>query len=172
MSATIVGSESVSTNFPQFVGQVEGINPLLALSQLAGGTTSARAVREELVGRAPTEHYRVVVDLTRALSALTGAAGPAVGEAIQEQLTASTPGGSSASAATVGFDVWIDKAGRVAEYRTAVPGTSEGTALVQMTRFGAKVRIATPAAAQVVDITSLTPSGERENNGGGDSDGG
>ena len=38
--------------------------------------------------------------------------------------------------------------------------------------FGVAVRADPPPAGQVVDILQLTPSGERENKNGGDSDGG
>jgi hypothetical protein len=38
--------------------------------------------------------------------------------------------------------------------------------------FGEPVEVSAPAQARVVDLSALTPSGERENNGGGDSDGG
>ena len=172
MSATIAGSESVNTNFPQFVGAVEGINPMLGLAELAGGAMNARPLGEQLVDRAPAERYAVDVDLERALSGLARTAAPALGAAIQQEL-ATLPSRSPASGrAVVSFHVWIDRAGRVVEYRAELPGTGDGTALVQMRSFGAAVRVGAPAASQVVDITALTPSGERENNGGGDSDGG
>jgi hypothetical protein len=53
-----------------------------------------------------------------------------------------------------------------------LPGSGTGTALVELSSFGTGAPVSLPAAAQVVGIGSLTPSGERENNGGGDSDGG
>jgi hypothetical protein len=72
----------------------------------------------------------------------------------------------------VRFFVWVDNAGRVVELRAPLVGTGDGTALVQMLSFGSPVLVSAPAARQVVDISALTPSGERENNGGGDADGG
>lgn len=171
LSATLTGSESVSTNFPRFVGQVEGINPILALSELAGGTTAAQPVGVQIVDHATAERYRVSVDLTRALSALAGPARLAIGQAIQQQLTGLTAGGAANGVPLVRFYVWVDKPGRVVEYRAATPGIGDGTALVQMQSFGTRLRVRAPARSQVIGIGALTPSGERENNDGGDSDG-
>ena len=79
---------------------------------------------------------------------------------------------SAGGGTVVPFYVWIDKGGRVVEYRSVFPGTGVGVALVGLHSFGAKLHVAAPSPSQVVDLTSLTPSGERENSGGGDSDGG
>ncbi len=172
MSATIAGSDSVTTNFPQFVGTVEGVNPVLGLSELAWGATSAQRLGEELISGVPAQHYRVSVDLARALTVLRGQGALALGAAIQQQLTSVPSHGSGAAATSVPLEVWIDRTGRVIEYRSTFPGTGDGTTLIQMRSFGARVQVRAPAAGDVVDITQLTPSGERENNGGGDSDGG
>jgi hypothetical protein len=111
------------------------------------------------------------VDLARALSGATGPAAPASSLAIQEQLTAVGSGQSSSTSPTVPILVWIDRAGRVVQLQASLPGAGEGTAVVTVRSFGDAVRIAAPPPTQVIDITSLSPSGERENNGGGDSDG-
>jgi len=163
VSAAIAGSESVRTNFPGFVSEVEGVNPILALSELAWGTRSARPMGEELIGHAVTERYRLSVDLARVLSALTGPSANALGQAIQDALTGSR--------ATI-LDVWVDRTGRVIEFRTGTQGSGDGEALVRLSSFGANVSVSDPPSSRVIDISALTPSGERENNGGGDSDGG
>jgi hypothetical protein len=163
VSATIAGSDSVRTNFPGFVSQVEGVNPLLALSELAWGARSARPLGEELIGRVVTERFRLSVDLARVLPALTGTSANALGQAIQDALTGSP---------TTSLDVWVDRSGRVIEFQTGVAGSGDGQELVRLSSFGAKVAVSDPPASQVIDIGALTPSGERENNGGGDSDGG
>jgi hypothetical protein len=164
VSATIVGSESVSTNFPQFVVGVEGINPALGLSELAWGATAAEPLGLQLIGHVRAQRYRVSVDLARALGKLRGPAASAIGAAIQEQLTG--------HASLVPFYVWIDEAGRVVEYQAEFPGSGDGRALIELHPFGVAARVSPPAPGTVVDITALTPSGERENSGGGDSDGG
>jgi hypothetical protein len=169
LSAAIAGSDAmtVTQNFPQFVSQVEGVNPLLLLGELEWGTTRAVPLGpgRQIVDHVPAQRYRVSVSLTRALASATGPAAAALSEAIQEQLTA--PGGGT------DFDVqtWVDHDGRVVQMRANLPGTGEGTELLAVSYFGAKVHVTAPAPNQVVDITSLTPSGERENNGGGDTDG-
>jgi hypothetical protein len=168
LSAAIAGSEAVARNFPRFVAQVEGVNPVLLLGELAWGATNAVPLGpgRQIVDHVPAERYRVSVDLTRALAAASGPAAAALSEAIQEQLTAGH--------GTTGFDViaWVDRAGRVVQMQARLPGTGEGTELLAVSYFGASVHVTAPPPAQVVDITSLTPSGERENNGGGDTDGG
>jgi hypothetical protein len=168
MSASIAGSESVSTNFPQFVAQVEGVNPVLLLSELRWGATRAVPLgpARQIVDQVPSRRYRVSVDLTRALAGLTGPSAPALRQAIQEQLT----GGHGLTS----FDVLtlVDHQGRVVQMQAKLPGTGEGTELLALSYFGAQVSATPPPQKQVVDITSLTPSGERENNGGGDTDGG
>jgi hypothetical protein len=163
VSATIAGSESVRSNFPGFVSQVEGVNPALALSELALGAQGGRAVRKELIGHVVTERYRLSVDLSRVLSSLTGPSSSALGQAIQEVLTG-TP--------TTSLDVWVDRMGRVIEFQTGSDGSADGTALVRLSAFGTRVAVHNPPTSRVIDISALTPSGERENNGGGDSDGG
>ncbi|HEV3230020.1 MAG TPA: hypothetical protein VGY97_11130 [Solirubrobacteraceae bacterium] len=169
--ATISGSESVKRNFPQFVGQVEGVNPVFLVDELSWGATAAQSLGGRRISGVPLHEYRVSVDLARALSGATGPAAPASSLAIQEQLTAVGSGQSSSTSPTVPILVWIDRAGRVVQLQASLPGAGEGTAVVTVRSFGDAVRIAAPPPTQVIDITSLSPSGERENNGGGDSDG-
>jgi hypothetical protein len=168
MSASLTGSESVSTNFPQFIGQIQGLNPLLLLQEVAWGARAATPI-EERSRRAPEARgHRVTIDLARALAA-TGKAGATVSSlAIQQQLSALGSGRS----ASVSVFVWIDRTGRIAQLRASIPGAGLGTELLTLEDVKNSVRVVAPPAAQVVDITALTPSGERENNGGGDSDGG
>jgi hypothetical protein len=169
MSATIAGSESVNTNFPEFVVQVEGINPMLLLSELAWGATSSVPLgpARQIVDHVPAQRFRVEVDLTQALARAGGPAAAAISQAIQEQLT----GQGSPQRPTVSIEAWVDRAGRVVQMQTTVPGIGEGTALVAVSYFGRAVEVSPPSPSKVIDITALTPSGERENSGGGDSDG-
>jgi hypothetical protein len=171
VSATLTGSDSVRTNFPLFVLQVEGMNPQFLLAELAGGAFAAVPVRQETVNEEHIRAFDVTVDLAHALNASTGATGVVFGQAIQSELTSS---GSAQPVATQGASIraWVDGAGRVVQIQTSPQGAGLGTVTMTMCCFGEAVHIALPSPSQVVDITSLTPSGERENNGGGDSDGG
>jgi hypothetical protein len=168
LSAPIAGSDAPTLNFPQFVAQVEGINPLLLLGEVAWGATSAVPLGpgRQIVDHVPAERYRVSVDLAKALAGASGPAAAALSEAIREQLT----GGSAA--ASLDVLTWVDRYGRVVQMQAAAPGTGEGNELLAISYFGSKVNVTVPPPARVVDIASLTPSGERENNGGGDTDGG
>jgi hypothetical protein len=179
VSATLVGSDSIDVNFPMFALQAEAVNPAFPLSELAGGAVSAVALglrpvgetRQESIAESYAEAYRVTVDFTRALSVSAGPSGAVFGQAIRSELAAGkhgqTVGGELGS-----ITAWIDARGRVVQLQSSPPGAGMGTVTMTMCCFGTAVHTAAPSPSQVVDITSLTPSGERENNGGGDSDGG
>jgi hypothetical protein len=169
MSARLTGSESVNTNFPLFALQAEGVNPQLLLAELAWGAVSAAPAGRALINQEPARAYDVAIDLTRALSASTGPAGPVFGQAIQSELAAL---GSGHGKQGTSIRTWVGVGGRVVQLQAAPPGAGVGTATITMCCFGSPVEVAPPPPSQVVDITALTPSGERENNGGGDSDGG
>jgi hypothetical protein len=168
LSASLVGSEPVHTNFPNFVAQVEGVNPVLPLAELEWGATAAVPLGpgRQIVDHAPAARYRVTVDLGRALAVAGGPLAGVLTQAIQEQLTA------AGGAHTFKVVAWVDRQGRLVQLQGSFPGTGEGTELLAISSFGAPVRVAAPSQSRVIDITSLTPSGERENNSGGDTDGG
>ena len=169
--ANLTGSDVVATNFPSFVGQVEGVNPMLVLQELAWGATSAVPIAERpALPGVRAQGYEVSVDLPRALAAAGRAAASVSSLAIQQQLSA-LASSESRSAASVPVFAWVDGSGRVVQWRVLLPGAGVGTALVALSLFGIDARLDVPSAGQVVDIGSLTPSGERESNGGGDSDG-
>jgi hypothetical protein len=167
LSASLLGNEHVR-NFPSFVAQVEGVNPVLLLSELESGATASVHLGpgRQVVDHVPAERYRVTVDLNQALAKVGGPLADGLSQAIQEQLTV---GGGSRR-----FDmiVWLDRQQRVVQMRARLPGTGEGSELLAVSYFGSNVDVKAPPQRQVVDIAKLTPSGERENNGGGDSDGG
>ena len=136
----MAGAESVSVNFPQFVAQAEGVNPVLLLRELEWGATDAVALGpgRQIVDHVPAERYRVSVNLTHALAGTEGPAAAAFRQAIQEQLV----GGGGAGS----FEVltWVDHQGRVVQMQTRLPGTGEGTELLALSYFGSPVRVAAP----------------------------
>ena len=73
--------EAVSTNFPSFILQVEGVDPRFLLSELMDGTVAAIPAGRELVGGLPARRYLVTVDLARALSAARGPDAGVLGQA-------------------------------------------------------------------------------------------
>jgi hypothetical protein len=171
MSASLNGSESLATNFPQFVIQVEGFNPLLYLDEIAWGALSAAPLGSELINGTTAHGYLVTVSLTDALAKPRGPSAGSMSVAIRSEISSLGAGAGGKTSQTVLVRVWIDTSGRVVTIQASPPGAGVGTTTLTLSRFGAPVRVVPPRASQVVDIASLTPSGERENNGGGDSDG-
>lgn len=171
VSATLAGSDSVSTNFPSFALQAEGVNPQLLLSEISGGAVSASRAGVASIAGVPARAYDVDVDLPRALSASAGPGATVFGTAIQSQLAA-LAGGASSGGQRTSVRVWLDDLGHVIRLQSSPPGAGLGVASMTLCCFGLPVAVAAPPARRVVDITALTPSGERENNGGGDADGG
>jgi hypothetical protein len=171
VSATLSGSETVSTNFPSFVLQVEGVDPRFLLSELKDGTVAAVPAGRETVGGLPTHRYLVTVDLAQALDAARGPDAGVLGQAIQSELSAPSGGGSARTGQTT-VVAWVDANGRVVQMRASPPGAGVGTATMTLCCFGTPVSVSPPSDRRVIDIAALTPSGERESNGGGDSDGG
>lgn len=171
VSATLTGSDSVSTNFPSFALQVEAVNPQLLLAEIAGGAVAASPSTGASIGGEQARGYDVTVDLARSLGTYRGPTAPVLGAAIQSELAALASGGPAQGQHT-SIRAWVDSAGRVTRLQSSPPGAEIGTASMTICCFGVPVEVTHPPAGRVVDITSLTPSGERENNGGGDSDGG
>ena len=157
--------QSLATNFPQFVTQVESLNPALVLSEVVWGGVSAAPVSVPGQG---TRGYAVQVDLVKAQAGAGGPSGEAFRRAIGYQLT-------EMSGATVPTQitvyVGVDAASRVATIEDTPAGAGVGTVAMTLTQFGLPVRVNPPSRAVVADISSLAPGGERENAGGGDSDG-
>jgi hypothetical protein len=165
--ATLGGSDAVETNFPSFALQAEAIDPQLLLAELAGGALAAAPTPGALVEGAPARGYLVTVDLARALTSLHGPGAAALARAVQSELASPGARGGRTTIA-----VWLDARERVVRLRSAPPGAGVGTATMTLCCFGLPAPASAPPAARVVDLAALTPSGERENNGGGDSDGG
>lgn len=153
-----LAEQSSATTVPQFVTQVEGLNPGLVLAELLWGAQSAAPI-------AATMHlhgYAVQVDLEKARAQAAGSSAAALRRAIGYQLSEM----SGASAPTqVTVDVGIDRQGRIALLRSSPPGAGTGTVTLSLAQFGAPVTVAPPAAAQVADIASLTPTGEGDPDG-------
>ena len=155
--------QSLATNFPQFVTQVESLNPALLLSEIEAGSVSAAPLPP--VGKDPA--YLVIVDLAKAQAGIGGASAVAFSRAIGYQISEQS-GGSNP---TLSVEVVLDGQGRIAVLRSSPPGAGMGTVTVGLSGWGATASVGQPPRTQVVDISSLAPGGERENAGGGDSDG-
>jgi hypothetical protein len=155
--ASLTETESTSTNFSQFVLQEEGLSPLLELSQLVWGATSARTIASRTIGGVPAQGYAVVVDLSRAEQQASGPAAGSLVLAIKAEIMALGAGASP----NVTESIWV-AGGKVVAISVSPPGAGVGTATTTLSRFGTTVKVTAPATSVVVDIASLTPGGEQE----------
>jgi hypothetical protein len=170
ISTDLVQPETVSTNFAQFLLQVEDLNPALALAEMAWGATSAAPLGRHSISGSSARGYLVTVDLATAAAGTSGPAAAALSKALQDERSASSAGpGTNGAGAQI--RVWIGPAGQVIEIQASPAGSGAGTTLFKLSLYGPTVTLTKPNLAQVVDIASLTPLGERENNGRGDADG-
>jgi hypothetical protein len=166
ISTDLVHPETVSTNFPQFVLQVEDMNPALLLGEMAWGATSAAPLGPQTVAGLQTRGYLVTVDLAAAAARTSGRAAAALSTALRDEESA-----SGTVAPTDQVRVWIGPAGQVVQTQASPAGSGVGTTVFKLSPYRPRIALTAPSLAQVVDIASLTPLGERENNGRGDADG-
>jgi len=101
ITAALTESETVDVNFPQFVLQVEDLNPALFLGELAWGATSAAPLGPGTGGGSGTRGYLVHVDLTRAAAHTSGAAGAALAKAFEFEQTTLAGGPDAAGSPSV-----------------------------------------------------------------------
>ena len=163
-----VAVESTNRNFPDFISQLESTNPALLVSELAWGATTATAAGREVVNGAAATRYDVTVDLSRALTQATGPARAPFSLALDAEVSHLRDSGT----ASVIADAWVDDAGRLVRVEESPPVPGVGTVAVTLSDFSQAVTIDPPTADRVVTLGSLSPSGERENRNGGDTDGG
>jgi hypothetical protein len=173
--AHLSDAAELGTNFPQFVGQVETLNPGLAVTELALGTTSAVATGNQTLDGLDTTRYDVAVDLRRALAAASAPAQQTYALAMQSgiaDLAGPTTGiPSSPASSVVAMRVWATPAGRLVRVDFSPQAAGFGAITMTLSGYGTTVASDPPPADQVVDLTLVSPSGERENQNGGDSDG-
>jgi hypothetical protein len=160
--------EALTSNFPKLIPQAESVNPALTLGQLLWGGTAAAPAGHETIAGGDAAGYVVTVDLNRAAAAVTGPARIPFARALATEAVAPP----SNRPATVTLSVWVSANGRLARVVATPPGIGVGTVTTTLSGFGVAVHSDPPPAAQVVDILQLGPNGERENQNGGDSDGG
>jgi hypothetical protein len=165
--------EALDASFPKLVAQVESLDPALTLSELAWGAAAAAPAGSETVRGRSADRYDVTVDLNRAVASVSGPGEVPFGRAIASEIVAR--GGSvtagAAPPATLAARVWV-AGGQLARVDLSPPGAGLGAMSLALTGFGVPVPADPPPRAQVVDVLALAPSGERENQNGGDSDGG
>ncbi len=171
ISAGLTEFPVLSVNFPLFVLQTEGANPSFLLNEVVWGATSAAPLGGQAVNGRPATLYQVRVSPALAASHASGPAAQGFSNAVAFELQALGESGQGAgsSAASQSVKVWIEN-GTVVQL-AASPGAGQGTTTMTLTATGVRVHPVTPPRSEIVDLATLVPGGERENNGGGDSDG-
>ena len=131
-------------------GGLQQANPAASLEFLRGTTNNVQNLGREPVNGVAATHYRVQLDLTKALEQVPAS------ERSQLQATLATLGG----AAMLPADVWLDAQGRPVKFSFAVT-VQQGSSPVhvaetfQYSHFGTPVSTPVPPARQVVDLTQL-----------------
>jgi hypothetical protein len=131
-------------------GGLEQANPASSLDFLNGTTNSVQNLGSQQVNGAPATHYRVQIDLTKALEKVPAS------ERSQLQATIGTLGG----AGIIPADVWLDTQGRPVKFELNVTVQQGATPVhlaetFQYSHFGTPVSTPVPPKAQVVDFTAL-----------------
>ena len=163
-----VAVESIDRNFPDFIYQFESTNPALLVSELAWGTTAAAPTGRQVVNGTAATRYDVTVDLSRALAQATGPALTPFSLALGNEVSHLRDSGASSIVA----HAWIDDTGRLVRVDESPPVPGVGTMTTTLSNFSQAVTFDAPPAARIVSLGTLSPSGERENQNGGDTDGG
>jgi hypothetical protein len=167
---------TVGRNFPQLVAQAEGVDPGLALAEVAWGMVAATPAARQRLGAEDAVRYELQVDLREALRHVTGPARLPFRVALQSQLGARTRASEPAErpapqASVIRALAWVTDTGQLAALQLRPPGAGVGVVSLSLGGPGAAVRADPPAPSQVADVTAISPFGERENQNGGDSDG-
>jgi hypothetical protein len=131
------------------LGQLQSVDPSVALRFLEGAASDMREVGEERVRGAQTTHYRGTIDLRRAASEVDAGTRPAVEQAIE-----------SLGTSTIPADLWIDGEGRLRKLafdivRTDAGPQTAGRVELELYDFGTAVDVRPPPADQVTDLTAL-----------------
>ncbi|HZS24940.1 MAG TPA: hypothetical protein VFA30_08125 [Gaiellaceae bacterium] len=132
--------------------QAEGLSAELPLDEIAWGAQTATRIRTSVVGHVPMAEYRVVVDLTKALSAARTAHLRSIAAAIAGERRA---GG----VARLSLLVWVNGPGFVGRIDETVPGAGLGAVTFMFTSYTLRYTGTLPPSSQIVPLESLSPGG-------------
>lgn len=130
--------------------QLNQANPSSSLDTLRGVTSDIQNLGSDTVGGAATTHFRIHIDLVKAIQSAPAA------QRARVQKSIDALGGSGVLPA----DIWIDRQGRPRKFavtftaKTATTTTSASESF-EFSDFGAAVNIAAPPSNQVADFTQL-----------------
>ncbi|MDQ6771403.1 MAG: hypothetical protein M3024_00190, partial [Candidatus Dormibacteraeota bacterium] len=159
----------LARSFPQMLLQVESVNPALALDEIAWGTIAADSGGHDQIGGRTVPRYDLRLNLRQALNRADGAEAIPFRAAIAAEIAAL---GRPGREPTTRVRAWVADDGTVVGVQLLPPGAGAGVVTFTFGAFGAAVGMAVPPAAEVAALRAVAPFGERENQNGGDSDGG
>jgi hypothetical protein len=162
---------ALARNFPQIADQAGAVDPDLALRQLLWGAVSTEGSSSAVLGGQPVRRLNVTVDLARALRNVSGPSRDAYAAALESELAALEGEGGSA-ASQIAAHAFVTSQGQLLGLELVVPGAAAGGVSMTFGDAGIAVHAVPPPAGKVADLAAITPSGERENQNGGDTDGG
>ena len=172
ISIDLTSADTLSTNLPRYVAQIESLNPLISLDELRWGAKTAGAVGPMAVDGVRATEYGVTVDLQSALAKASGPNKTAFAAATSSLIRwlGGSPMTSTSDRTVLMLQVWVNAAGYVVKLQAASL-VGVGTTTMVLRRSAAPVTVHPPALPRSIDIRSIGPVGERENQAGGDSDG-
>lgn len=171
LAIDVANAATLVRNFPQIAGQVDAVDPDLTLRELAWGAVSTGDSSAAVLGGRHVRRVDVMVDLNRALRQVSGPSRGAYTAALESELAA-LKGEDGHAGPVIAVHAFLTQEGQLLGVELVPPGAGAGGVSMTFGDAGVRVDAGPPPASSVADLSAITPSGERENQNGGDADGG
>lgn len=158
----------LARDFPEFIGQIESLNPGLAITALALGATSASPASSDVLDGVSVTRIDVAVDLRRALSRATAAPDVPFALALQSWVAESTSPAGAHAPAKLAVRVWLSKSGLLLGTDFTAPESEIGPVSLRLSGYGTGAHTVAPPPGAVIDLGTFAPGGEREDHNDGD----
>jgi hypothetical protein len=165
-------TEPPAQSDPQWVLEVEDLNPAFFLAQVKWGAVSAAPIGARTIGHIPTTGYLVNVDIKRAAMHATGILAAPFFQAIGYEVQALRSGSRAKTTRNISVQIWLRQDGHLVQFTVAPPGDSQGSETMTVSSIGVPVPISTPPRDQIVDIAAIAPGGGAGYSTDGDADDG
>ncbi len=171
LAIEVANAAAPARNLPAIAGQIDAVDPDLALRELAWGAVATAGSSAAMLGGRRVQRLNVMVDLARALRGVSGPSRNAYAAALESQLAALDEGGRS-TAPQVAFHAFLTQEGQLLGLEVAPPVAGAGGVSMTFGNAGITVRALAPPAGRVADLSALTPSGTGRNPNRSGPDGG
>jgi hypothetical protein len=171
LAIDVADAATLARNFPPIAGQVDAVDPDLALRELAWGAVATAGSSVSVLGGRRVQRLNVMVDVARALERVSGPSRAAYAAALGTQLAALDGEGRS-TAPQVAFHVFLSPQRQLLGLEVAPPLPGAGGVSMTFGNAGITVRAPAPPAGKVADLSALTPSGASRDPSGPGPDGG